>query len=91
MAIVTPFQEKKKQRYLILILILAALGIAFIVWYRFLPRQAATMHVLPEKPEKININFDFLKNPLLTKLTPFEGIRPLNPEDSGRSNPFQPY
>lgn len=91
MVLITPFQEKKKQRYLILILILAVLSTAFIVWYRFLPKHPSAPRILPEKPPKIIINFDILKNPLLANLAPFEGIPPFNPDEAGRSNPFQPY
>lgn len=91
MVIVTPFQVKKKQRYLVLILILSLLGIGFVVWYKFLPKQSTGSHVLPQKLPEIKIDFDVLKNPLLLKLSPFEGIPPFNPEDAGRSNPFQSY
>lgn len=91
MVIVTPFQAKKKQRYFILILVVSLLGIAFIVRYKFLPKQLTTSHVLPPKPAEININFEVLKSPLLSKLSPFEGIPYFNPEDAGRSNPLQPY
>ena len=91
MVIVTPFQEKKKQRNLIFILILAIFGIVFLVWYKFFPKRSSTPRVLPEKPAKITINFNVLKNPFLTELTPFEGITPFKPEDAGRNNPFNPY
>ena len=91
MVIVTPFQAKKKQRYLILILVVSLLGIGFVVWYKFLPQQPKTSHTLPQKPPEIDINFDVLKNPFLSKLSPFEGIPYFNPADAGRSNPLQPY
>ena len=91
MVIVTPFQAKKKQRYLIVILILAILGAVFLIWYKFLSKRSSTPRVLPEKPPEININFDVLKNPILDKLTSFEGIPPFKPEDAGRSDPLQLY
>jgi hypothetical protein len=91
MVIVTPFQEKKKQRYLVLIIILAILGTAFIIWYKVLPKQSSTPRVFSEKQPEIKINFDVLKSPILTKLSPFKGIPLFKPEDAGRSNPFQPY
>jgi hypothetical protein len=94
MVIVTPFQRKKKQRYLVLIIIIALLGTIFIVWYKFLPKQSSVSRSLPEKPPRIDINFNILKDPILTNetgLKSFEGIPPFNPIDAGRSNPFQPY
>ena len=91
MVIVTPFQEKKKQRYKIFILIAAILGLFFVAWYKFFPKQPSALRALPQKPERININFDVLKNPILTKLFPFDPVPNFKPEDAGRNNPFQPY
>lgn len=96
MVIVTPFQEKKKQRYKIFILIAAILGLFFVAWYKFFPKQPSAPRALPQKPERIDINFGVLKNPILdpenpAKLTSFEGVPVFNPQDAGRSNPFQPY
>ena len=92
MVLVTPFQQKKKQVYLKVILVIAILGIIFIAWYKYyLPKHPSIPRILPEKPPKININFDVLNNPILSKLFPFEEISPLNPEEAGRSDPFKPY
>jgi len=91
MVIVTPFQQKKKQRNLIIILILALFGAAFLIWYKFFSKKPSAPRLLPEKPAKITINFNVLKNPFLTELTPFKEITPFKPEDAGRSNPFNPY
>ena len=96
MVIITPFQEKKKQRYLILIIIIALLGTIFLVWYKFyLPKHTPTPRISSVKKPRIDINFDILKSPILTNeetgLKAFEGIPWFNPEDAGRSNPFQPY
>jgi uncharacterized membrane protein YpjA len=91
MVIVTPFQEKKKQRYLLFLLGIAILGIIFTFWYsRYFKREPSSSHVLPPKPPEIKINFEMLKSPILTELQPFENIAPLE-EGAGRENPFIPY
>jgi Na+/melibiose symporter-like transporter len=90
MVLVTPFQEKKKQRYLILILVIAIFGTVFVVWSRFFNREPPAPHILPQKPQEIKINFDMLKSDILKELKPFEKIAPFEGE-AGRGNPFIPY
>ena len=91
MVIVTPFQEKKKQRYLLFLLGIAILGMVFAFWYsRYFKREPSSSHVLPQKPAEIKIDFDMLKSPILTELQPFEKIAPFE-EGAGRENPFVSY
>lgn len=90
MVIVTPFQEKKKQRYLLFILGIAIFGMVFTFWYRSFRREPSSPRVLPQKPPEIKINFEMLKSPILTKLQPFEKIAPFE-DEVGRGNPFIPY
>lgn len=95
MVLVASFQEKKKQRFLFIFLFLAIPGLIFLIWYKFFPKQPSAPRILNEKPQRIDINFDFLKNPILRDtavgLTSFEKIPLYNPKDAGRGNPFQPY
>lgn len=90
MVIVTPFQQKKKQRYLFLVLGIVIFGMIFALWYRSSQRAPSSPRVLPQKPPEININFDILKSPILTELRPFTDITPFKGE-VGRENPFRLY
>lgn len=92
MAIITPIQEKKKQRYLLLILILSIIGIIFIFWYRSISKQQSSPRIIPEKPQKININYGILESKFLKALNPVEETLPLpSPDEIGRSNPFESF
>jgi len=90
MVIVTTLQGNKKQRYLLLLLGIAILGIVFALWYRFFNREPSSPRTLPQKPSEIKINFDILKSPILRELKPFEKIVPFE-DEVGRENPFIPY
>ncbi len=90
MVLVTSFQTKKKQRFLFFFLGIAIFGMVFTLWYKFLNKKPSSVHVLPQKPAEIKINFDILKSPILTELQPFERIVPFENE-AGRQNPFIPY
>ena len=89
---ITFLQTKKRQRYMVLILALIIFAILIIIWQDFLK----TPEVLPSSQttslirQKVNINFEILKDPQLTELQAFEQILPFE-EEIGRENPFIPY
>lgn len=89
---ITFTQEKKKQRYLLLVLGLVFLVTLFIIWWGFFAQQKpAPSSMLPVyvSPE-IDINWQVLDSPQLEELQLFEAILP--PEEAiGRGNPFLPY
>ena len=86
---ITFIEPKRKQQYLILLLIVIVLGVSFLVWNYFLAKPALPVSK-PTPPAEIKINFEILKNPILEKLQPFEKIPPFE-EGIGRENPFTPY
>ena len=88
MAIITSFQENKKQKYLFFLLGIAILGVLFFVWYKYLYKPKPSLNVPP--PKTIDINFETLKNPILKELQLFEEIAPFE-DQIGRENPFAPY
>ena len=90
MVIVTTLQGNKKQRYLLLLLGIAILGMVFVLWYRSLSKEPSSSHILPQKPPEIKINFDMLKSDILANLESFDPITPFEGE-VGRGNPFIPY
>ena len=88
---ITFFQEKKRQRYLILALALVIFVILLIVWKGFSKPGEEPTTVLPGfAPSPVEIDWSVLQSPQLTELqalattTPFEG-------ETGRENPFLPY
>jgi len=86
---ITFIEPKRKQQYLILLLIMIILGVLFLIWNYFLAKPpSATLK--PTLPSEIKINFEILKNPILEELQLFEKISPLE-EGIGRENPFVPY
>jgi hypothetical protein len=81
--------EEKRQQYLLLVLLIVIFGGAiWFLWPKFKPELPPPVE--PQKPEKIDINFQFLESPALKELQPFEEI-PSPPEEIGRENPFIPY
>jgi len=88
MAITFP-QIKKRQIYLILLLVVVIFGIIFLVWNYFLAKPQLSVYV-PVPPPEIKINFEILKNPILEQFELFEIISPFE-ETIGRENPFTPY
>jgi len=88
---ITFIQEKKKQRYLLVILGAVVLSTLAVIWWSFsggeMPQPAVPQIVsLPE----VVINFDVLKSPQLEELQAFEEI-PAFEDKIGRNNPFTPY
>ncbi|MDO8601424.1 MAG: hypothetical protein Q7R46_01935 [bacterium] len=84
-------EQKKKQRFLLPILGVIILITLVILWLGFFKEPS----IVPLSPtvspaQKININWDALKNPILETLETFDTIPPLQ-GDYGRKNPFLPY
>jgi hypothetical protein len=87
---ITFTQEKKKQRYMILILAVAILAGLGVIWWGFFsaPPEEAAPPTLTFK--KVQINFDILNREDLKNLMSFERVPPLEME-VGRENPFLRY
>lgn len=98
---VTVFEKTKRQRNLILIFVGVILITSLIIYFGYFKKEKAlpteiqipeiVPPVLPKEREKIEIDFEVLKNPILERLQLFEKIEPAKPEEVGRENPFQPY
>ena len=89
---ITFTQEKKKQKYLILILVLAVFLIFFTIWLGFLRPEKEPVPVVSPVfiAEEVKINWDVLQEEKLQDLKEFEGIAEFE-NDIGRENPFLPY
>lgn len=86
-------QQRKIQKYLIFILILALFLLVIVIWKSV--SKKSEVAVAPEEPlqpvyEPVEIDFGFLESLFLTKLQAFEKIKPLEGK-KGRRNPFLPY
>lgn len=81
--------QKKKQKYLILVFVGVILVTVFVWWKGFLTPEKAIEPTVAEPPREIKVNFEVLENPILKELLPFEEIE--MPEQLGRENPFLPY
>lgn len=96
---ITFLQEKKKQKHLLLVLIIAVLMIFAIFWSKFFIEQKPVFVPAPVKPPEVKINFEVLKSPALKELQPYEAIISLEEEAEakgekvklGRENPFFSY
>lgn len=92
---ITFLQEKKKQKYLIYILIAIIFAIFFTLWLGFFKKPQITPEELAPTEvskswQKIEINFKILENPLFQDLKDFEKI-PNFEGEVGRENPFIPF
>lgn len=89
---ITFIKEKKKQQYLIFVLI-GIIGLIS-VYFVFLKKPGVSpilLVPLPE-PQKIEINFEVLEDPIFEEFQAPEEIPPLkDTEELGRENPFEPY
>jgi len=93
-------QQNKKQKVLLLVLILSLVAIAAVIWYGFFRNERPAADIYLEEnvnlvEEDIKIDFKVLENPLLKELQPYSEIQPLGSDGStgsqGRQNPFLPY
>jgi len=89
---ITFLQERKRQKYLLPILVVLILVIGLVLWGGFFTERGAPLApLLPERLiEEAEINFQVLENPVLEKLQPFEKIPPFL-EEVGRESPFLPF
>ncbi|PIP23797.1 MAG: hypothetical protein COX90_02000 [Candidatus Nealsonbacteria bacterium CG_4_10_14_0_2_um_filter_38_17] len=88
-------QQRKKQRYLVLVFAGAIFVILLLIWSNFFNKPSSEP-TLPSPgvvivPKEIKINTDILKDPRLGELQPYEEIAPFTETDTekiGRKNPF---
>ena len=90
---ITFLEQRKKQQKLIYILLGLILTVIAVVWWGLFsktPQAVLRPIATVPKPEKIEINFEVLKNPLLKELLPLPEVKPFEGK-AGRENPFLPY
>jgi len=85
-------QEKKKQKYLIIVFSIIILISVLVLWFGYLRKsQPGSSPVsMSSYQAEIKINFAVLENSLLKQFQPFEKVIPFEGQ-KGRSNPFLPY
>ncbi|HDZ54774.1 MAG TPA: hypothetical protein ENI19_00455 [Candidatus Nealsonbacteria bacterium] len=83
------FQQRKRQKYLNWIFIIAVLIGALWFGQNYLFKPLSSPPLTP-KEKKVEINLEILEKPILQELQPFEEIPPFE-GDIGRENPFLPY
>lgn len=93
---ITFLEQRKRQQYMIPLLVLMLLITFFVIWYGVLkPQQPAVVtftseETLPSALKKVEIDFNFLKNITSDKFQLFETI-PTFEKEAGRENPFIPF
>lgn len=89
MAIV--FSEKrKKQQYLILVFAAVAVLTGLVFYFGVFRKPKEEEFIIPISIKKVEIDFDVFKNPVLSKLQPFEEVVEFAGE-LGRDTPFNPF
>jgi len=85
-------QQRKKQKYLTLIVIALFIIISVILWFGYFRKPELSLEAIPSLGvvKEIKIDFNVLENPFLQELQVFEKIPPFEGE-IGRDNPFLPY
>jgi len=85
------YQRVKRQRNLIIVFFVVLIINFSILYFGYFkkekPVQVPPLQVSPPE-KKIEIDFSVFENPILKALQPFEKIKPPNPEEIGRENPF---
>jgi len=94
---ITFLEQRKRQQYMIPLLVLMLLITFFVIWYGVLkPQQPAVVtfyipeETLPSALKKVEIDFNFLKNITSDRFQLFETI-PTFEKEAGRENPFIPF
>ncbi|MDP3093940.1 MAG: hypothetical protein Q8N16_04300 [bacterium] len=82
-------ENRKKQRYLILIFVVVALLTAGIFWFGVLRKPSPELPAFSLPAKGVNIDFSVFKKPILKDLELFEEI-PNFEGESYRENPFSP-
>ncbi len=84
-------QQRKKQKYLTLIVIVSFIIIAVILWFGYFRKPEFVREEAPiSSIKEIKIDFDVLENPFLQESQLFEDI-PAFEGEIGRENPFLLY
>lgn len=84
-------QERKKQKYLTLIVMVVFIITAVILWFGYFREPKLVSEKAPVRSIKeIKIDFDALENPFLQESQVF-GKTPSFEGEIGRDNPFLPY
>jgi len=84
-------EKQKRLKYLLVILIVLIVAALFVFSRNFFVKESPISSDIGFTLERISINFDVLKNPLLQELQPFEEIPYPEEMEIGRENPFIPY
>lgn len=89
---ITFIKEKKKQQYLIFVLI-GVIGLILVYFVLSKAPRISPIFLAPlPEPRKIEINFEVLEDPIFEEFQAPEEIPPLkDTEELGRENPFEPY
>ena len=84
-------QERKKQKYLAIVLIIIFIIAGFILWFGYFRKEKTLpIPVLGPTSVEVKINFEVLENAFLKESQSFEEAPPFEGE-KGRNNPFIPY
>lgn len=83
-------KERKKQKYLILVLGIVVLVTTIVLWQGFFKKEKPISPSVGLQFRPVRIDFDLLESPVLKELQVFEEI-PSFVETKGRENPFLPY
>jgi len=85
-------QQRKKQKYLTVIVIALFIIIAIVLWFGYFKKsESASETILPfSMVEQIEIDFNVLESQFLQESQIFEKI-PSFEGEIGRDNPFTPY
>ena len=85
-----PLQQKEKQKYLILILVVVFIVSAFVVYQGFVKEEKPPITESPYIPsQKIKIDFGILNDLILEQFKDYERIQSFEGK-IGRENPFIP-
>ena len=85
-------QQRKKQKYLTLIVIVSFIVIAVILWFGYFRKSESVSETIPSFSEvkQIKIDFNVLEGQFLQESQIFEKV-PSFEGEIGRDNPFLPY
>ena len=86
----TPLQQRKIQKYMILVLVGVLFIIAIVLWKGFVKEEDVITQGSQIAPKKIQIDFGLLEDSILKEFRVFERISAFRGE-LGRENPFVPY
>lgn len=84
-------QERKKQKYLVIVFAIIFIIAGFVLWFGYFRKEKTLpVPVLGPTAVEVKINFKVLENAFLKESQFFEEAPPFEGE-KGRSNPFIPY